>query len=96
MPINELTAMNHTSEAELPALIAGAGSRACTSLPRISSPSTSATENKRPGKIISCRMCNPVHVAAYIKQLQGERAGLPVKQHLALARSASCFCQGGV
>jgi site-specific recombinase XerD len=84
----------------LPALIAGAGQRAAWRFVEfftvnIRNPNTRAAYGRAAGTFLSwCQVqgitrledVRPVHVAAYIERLQGQRAAPTVKQHLACIR----------
>src|ERR1039458_89757 len=92
--------VSHSSGPELPALIAGAGERAAWRFVEfftvnIRNPDTRAAYGRAAGAFL--RWCEgqgitslaevlPVHVAAYIEQLQGRLAAPTVKQHLACIR----------
>ena len=85
---------------KLPALIAGAGKRAAWRFVEfftvnIRNPNTRAAYGRAAGAflrwcegqgITSLAEVQPVHVAAYIEQLQGKLAAPTVKQHLACIR----------
>src|ERR1019366_494698 len=85
---------------KLPALIAGAGKRAAWRFVEfftvnIRNPNTRAAYGRAAGaflrwcegqRITSLAEVLPVHVAAYIEQLQGRLAAPTVKQHLACIR----------
>ena len=89
-----------TAGVTLPALIAGAGERAAWRFlefftVNIRNPNTRAAYGRAAGAFL--RWCEgrgsselgdvqPVHVAAYIEQLQGKRSAPTVKQHLACIR----------
>jgi integrase/recombinase XerD len=84
----------------LPALISGAGERASWRYlefftVHIRNPNTRAAYGRAAGAFLRCcedrgigelRQVHPMHVAAYIERLQGERAAPTVKQHLACIR----------
>src|ERR1039458_8345707 len=92
--------VSHSSGPELPALIAGAGERAAWRFVEfftvnIRNKNTRAAYARAAGAFL--RWCEgqgiselgrvqPVHVAAYIEQLQGKRSAPTVKQHLACIR----------
>ena len=89
-----------TRELHLPALIAGAGKRAAWRFVEfftvnIRNPNTRAAYGRAAGAFL--RWCEgqgiaslgevlPVHVAAYVEQLQGKLAAPTIKQHLACIR----------
>ena len=92
--------INDAAAPAVPALIAGAGKRAAWRFVEfftvnIRNPNTRAAYGRAAGVFL--RWCEgqgitrledvqPLHVAAYIEQLQGERAAPTVKQHLACIR----------
>jgi integrase/recombinase XerD len=96
----ELTVIGNTAGAELPALIVGAGKKAAWRFlefftVNIRNKNTRAAYARAAASFL--RWCEgqgigelgrvqPVHVAAYIELLQGERAAPTVKQHLACIR----------
>ena len=98
--MTDLTVIRNTGEPELPALIAGAGERAAWRFlefftGNIRNKNTRAAYARAAGAFL--RWCEgqgigelgrvqPVHVAAYIEQLQGRRSAPTVKQHLACIR----------
>ena len=98
--MTELTFIGNTAGPALPALIAGAGERAAWRFlefftVNIRNKNTRAAYARAAAAFL--RWCEgrgigelgrikPVHVAAYIEQLQGERAAPTVKQHLACIR----------
>lgn len=96
----ELIIIGNTAEAELPALIAGAGERAAWRFlefftVNIRNKNTRAAYGQAAGAFL--RWCEgrgilriedvqPMHVAGYIEQLQAVRSAPTVKQHLACIR----------
>jgi integrase/recombinase XerD len=98
--VTALVPVTPSMEHHLPALIAGAGKRAAWRFVEfftvnIRNPNTRAAYGRAAAAFL--RWCEgqgitrledvqPVHVAAYIEQLQGERSAPTVKQHLACIR----------
>lgn len=99
-PMNELAVLSPPSGLELPTLIADAGDRAAWRFVEfftvnIRNPHTRAAYGHAARAFLrwcdecgirELRQIQPVHVAAYIEELQGERSAPTVKQHLACIR----------
>ncbi len=101
--MNELTTIEVSSGTVLPALIAEAGERAARRFVEfftvnIRNPNTRAAYGRAAAAFLywcerqgisSLADVQPMQIAAYIEQLEGQRSALTVKQHLACIRMLS-------